>query len=60
MGRVRFIAPVPVGATIQVRATLGEDRPKDDQRAVVGVDLVLEVVGADATTAAVVARWLGV
>jgi acyl dehydratase len=58
LDRVRFIAPVPVGAAVQVRATLGEVRPKDDQRAVVGVDLVVEMIGDEGPTPAVVARWL--
>lgn len=57
--RVRFHAPVPVGAAVRMRSTLGEVRPKDDGSAVVGIDVVVEAVAADGTaTPAVAARWL--
>jgi acyl dehydratase len=68
LDRVRFLRPVPVGSTVRVRATLGEARPKDDARAVLAVDLVIEVVDGDdegtgaapvdEIAPAVAARWL--
>jgi acyl dehydratase len=71
--RVRFLAAVPVGAAVRVRATLAEARPKDHDRAVLGVDLVMERLDPDGAsiaagtddlgpdvgaTPAVAARWL--
>lgn len=68
LDRVRFLTPVPVGAAVRVRATLGEARVKDEQRAVLAVDLLIEVVGdhgavdgigpAEERSPAVAARWL--
>ena len=56
--RVRFVAPVPVGAAVHVRATLAEVRPKEADRAVVAFDVTMEArVGSDAVFDAVVARW---
>jgi acyl dehydratase len=56
--RVRFVAPVPVGAAVRVRGTLAEARPKGDDRAVAVYDIVIEAqVGTDAPFDAVVARW---
>lgn len=61
--RVRFVAPVPVGAAVRLRAELGEIRPRADGSAVLAVDAVLEVVPPDdgdggAAVPAVRARWL--
>jgi acyl dehydratase len=63
--RVRFLRPVPVGAEVQVRATLAEVRPKPDGNAVIAIDLVMESLAGPTGSAAeadpepaVVARWL--
>lgn len=59
--RVRFHAPVPVGAAVRMRTVLAEVRPKPDGSAVVGVDVTVEVLdsdGDDGPTPAVAARWL--
>jgi acyl dehydratase len=57
--RVRFIAPVPVGAAVRARSTLAEVRPKADGSAVVGIDVAVDVEAEDGTvTPAVAARWL--
>lgn len=56
--RVRFIAPVPVGAAIGVRGTLAEVRPKDESSAVIALDVVMSAQAGDAAPVdAVVARW---
>jgi acyl dehydratase len=56
--RVRFVAPVPVGAAVHVRGTLAEVRPKDADRAVVAFDVTMQAQqGSDAPFDAVVARW---
>jgi acyl dehydratase len=56
--RVRFVAPVSVGAAVHVRGTLAEVRPKDGDRAVVAFDVTMEAqVGSDPAFDAVVARW---
>ena len=41
--RVRFIAPVPVGAEVRLTATLGDVRPKNDGSAVITLDGILEM-----------------
>lgn len=56
--RVRFVAPVPVGATVRVRGRLADVRPKGPDRAVVGLDVVMEARAGDAEPVDVVlARW---
>jgi acyl dehydratase len=56
--RVRFVAPVPVGAAVHVHGTLAEVRPKDDDRAVVVFDVTMEArLGDAAPFDAVIARW---
>jgi acyl dehydratase len=56
--RVRFVAPVPVGAAVHACGTLAEVRPKDTARAVVAFDVTMQAqVGVDAPFDAVVARW---
>jgi acyl dehydratase len=40
--RVRFVAPVPVGASVRVRGRLADVRPKGPDRAVVVIDVVME------------------
>lgn len=57
--RVRFHAPVPVGAAVRTQVSLGEVRPKPDGSAVVGIDVVVEVLDGDGdATPAATARWL--
>jgi acyl dehydratase len=58
--RVRFHAPVPVGDAVRMRSTLAEVRPKPDGSAVIGIDVVVEVVDSEGgePTPAVAARWL--
>lgn len=56
--RVRFVAPVPVGAAVHVRGTLAEVRPKGDDRAVVVIDVTMQARLGDAPPFdAVIARW---
>lgn len=56
--RVRFVAPVPVGAAVSIRAALAEVQPKDEHRAVVVLDVTMQAtVEQDAPFDAVVARW---
>jgi acyl dehydratase len=56
--RVRFLAPVPVGATVRVRGRLGDLRPKGPERAVVVLDVVMEARrGNAAAVDAMIARW---
>jgi acyl dehydratase len=56
--RVRFVAPVPVGAAVHVCGTLAEVRPKDDERAVVVFDITMQARLGDALPFdAVIARW---
>jgi len=56
--RVRFLAPVPVGAAVHICATLAEVRPKDAARAVIGFDVTVRAqVGHGAPFDALVARW---
>ena len=56
--RVRFVAPVAVGAAVSVRGTLAEVRPKGDERAVVVFDVTMQARVDDAEPFdAVVARW---
>jgi acyl dehydratase len=56
--RVRFVAPVPVGATVRVRGRLADVRPKGSDRAVVVLDVVMEARSGDAAAVdAVIARW---
>ena len=56
--RVRFVAPVPVGAAVHVHGALAEVRPKDDARAVVAFDVTMRAQLGDAPPFdAVVARW---
>ncbi|MFN7148344.1 MAG: MaoC/PaaZ C-terminal domain-containing protein [Microthrixaceae bacterium] len=54
--RVRFVAPVPVGAAVRLTGRLAEVRPRGDGSGVLGVDVELHVDGAAAPS--VVARWL--
>jgi acyl dehydratase len=57
--RVRFHAPVPVGAAVRTQVSLGEVRPKPGGSAVVGIDVVVEALADDGTaTPAATARWL--
>ncbi len=55
--RVRFVRPVPVGASVRVHGVLAEVRERDDASAVLAVDLELH---DDTGTSgpAMVARWL--
>jgi acyl dehydratase len=56
--RVRFVAPVPVGAAVSVRGTLAEVCAKDEGSAVVAFDVTMQAqVGSDAPFDVVVARW---
>jgi acyl dehydratase len=56
--RVRFVAPVAVGANVRVRGVLADVRPKGPDRAVVMLDVVMESRAGDADAMdAVVARW---
>jgi acyl dehydratase len=55
--RVRFVAPVPVGASVRLHGTLAEVRPRDDGSAVLAVDVEL-LAGDDDAAPAMVARWL--
>jgi acyl dehydratase len=56
--RVRFVAPVPVGAAVRVRGRLADVRPKDPHRAVLVLDVVMEARSGDADPVdAVIARW---
>lgn len=52
--RVRFLAPVPVGAEVTLHGVLAEVRPKHDGGVVLGVDV--QLVTDDLP--AVAARWL--
>ena len=54
--RVRFVAPVPVSASVRLTGRLVEVRPRDDGSGVLAVDVELHADGAAAP--AVVARWL--
>jgi acyl dehydratase len=66
--RVRFLAPVPVGAAVQVRATLVEVTPKGPDRAVLAAEVAIEHLGRPGDdddragrtepVLAVAARWL--
>jgi acyl dehydratase len=55
--RVRFLAPVPVGAAVSMEATLVEVRPKPDHGAVLAVDVELHAEPGPSRPA-VAARWL--
>ena len=55
--RIRFVHPVPVGATVRLRGTLAEVRGRGERQAVLGVDVRLET-DEDDVPPAVVARWL--
>lgn len=58
--RVRFVAPVPVGASVRLSGRLVEVRPREDGSGVLAVDVELHAVAAgdeDGPVAAV-ARWL--
>jgi len=56
--RVRFVAPVPIGATVRVRGRLGDVRPKGLDRAVVVLDVVMEARAGDTEAVdAMIARW---
>ncbi len=56
--RVRFVAPVPVGAAVRVRGRLADVRPKGPDRAVIVLDVVMEARAGEAEPLdAVVARW---
>jgi acyl dehydratase len=56
--RVRFVAPVPVGASVLVRGRLADVRPKGSDRAVVVLDVVMEARTAEIEAVdAVIARW---
>ncbi len=54
--RVRFVEPVPVGASVRLTGRLVEVRPRGDGSGVLGVDVELHVDGT--SSPAVVARWL--
>lgn len=54
--RVRFLRPVPVGAAVRMRGTLSGLRERDGGRAVLELDLHLEV--DDGGPPALAARWL--
>lgn len=54
--RVRFLRPVRVGSRVRLRVSLGEVRAKDESRAVLAMDVVLETEGHPEP--AVAARWL--
>lgn len=63
LDRVRFVSPVPVGSSVQLRGVLSGLRPRGDGSAVLSVDVELDVVGdgrsgGSAPTTAVAARWL--
>jgi acyl dehydratase len=55
--RVRFVRPVPVGASVRLRGRLAEVARREGDRAVLAVDVELEV-DDDVGRPAVVARWL--
>ncbi|MCJ7671785.1 MAG: MaoC family dehydratase [Acidimicrobiia bacterium] len=56
--RVRFVVPVPVGASVWVRGRLADVRPKGPDRAVVVIDVVMEARTAETEAVdAVIARW---
>jgi len=52
--RVRFLSPVPVGASVALHGTLAEVRPRSEGTAVLAVDVELVTDG----TVTVAARWL--
>jgi acyl dehydratase len=57
--RVRFLRPVPVGASVRLRGTLAEVRLRGDGAAVLAVDVALEQAdAAGGPSPAVAARWL--
>jgi acyl dehydratase len=55
--RVRFLRPVPVGASVALRGTLAEVRPREDGSAVLAVDVELHLQGDEVGPVAI-ARWL--
>jgi len=55
--RVRFVRPVPVGASVQLRGVLSEVRPRGDGSAVLVVDVELRVAGGP-DRPCVAAQWL--
>lgn len=55
--RVRFLRPVPVGASVRLSGTLADVRPKDDGAAVLAVDVELHLDDGDRGPVAI-ARWL--
>ena len=70
--RVRFLQPVPVGASVHLHGELSEVRPRDDGTAVLRIDVELRrstsaddgsgvgggADGADGDLTCVAARWL--
>lgn len=57
--RVRFLSPVPVGATVALHGTLAQVRAKPDGSAVLAVDVELRIpADRDDAGPAMVARWL--
>jgi acyl dehydratase len=54
--RVRFLAPVPVGARLRAHFTLAEVTEKAPDRLLIRLDTTLEIHGTE--TPAVVADWL--
>jgi acyl dehydratase len=56
--RVRFVAPVPVGARVRGHFTLADARPRPDGAVQTTTEVVVEIEGEDRP--AVTAQWLGV
>ena len=55
--RVRFIRPVPVGAGVRLHGTLADVSVRDDGRAVLAIDVVMDA-DDDRDRPAMAARWL--